>query len=706
MRNVRTSPDLLVHRCINCDSTYSDEKVRRSNPFPLTVENYMPDHPRARLSPSEVLTVADLFARAMELPPNERLEFVGKHAGNSEAVRVHIVELLRANSKLDAFLESPPPLPASLVISDPFPGVSLSVGQTIGDFELVEVIGRGGFAIVYLAHQISLDRKVALKVSQNVGDEAKILAQLEHDNIVRVFSQSIDHGNDLRIICMQYIAGKNLAEVFELLSSERRGRLSGADIAHVVENSGRTQGTISHLAVGGTAPLAQMDFTQAAMWIGGCLSEALDYAHRNGVLHLDVKPSNVLLSSMGRPYLTDFNVSFNHRVNAPDRPKIIGGTAEYMPPEQLKAMKQPTSAGMMGRVDHRADIYSLGMVMKEFFALNYANDVSSTPISSNYTLSLKSPLGKQLIPERGLRWASLDATASYVLFKCCRTAPNHRFQSAGDLAQAFRGALELREAIKGLPAPDWFTRAGIRYPTLYLFLLHFVPLLLGTLGCILFRKRLLVDTLSLLPLTTLCLWETIILGGVIAFMLTYFAGLIRSLVKYFEEALEIPHFQDLAKNVRHDLIRLPTLWLAMMTLLWLPGNVMILFRLHWSSVTLQADTWGRVLLASALVGLATTLTSALLGVHFGLRALYPRFWLGVGNIRLQATHELTRLSRRISPFFFLVFVFLVLELWYFKTGRVAGSMRVSSLLIGVCVIFAALSTLRTLVRCRAAFSNR
>src|SRR5262245_27433892 len=81
------------------------------------------------------------------------------------------------------------------------------VGQTYEDFELIRVLGSGSFAKVFLARQLSLDRQVALKISANRGSEAKTLASLEHDHIVHVFSELVDRQKNLRLLCMQYVAG-------------------------------------------------------------------------------------------------------------------------------------------------------------------------------------------------------------------------------------------------------------------------------------------------------------------------------------------------------------------------------------------------------------------------------------------------------------------------------------------------------------------
>src|SRR5947209_3480594 len=103
-------------------------------------------------------------------------------------------------------------------------------GQQFGDFELLSLLGSGSFARVYLARQISLERQVALKISANRGTEARTLASLEHDHIVHVFSEVVDRERDLRLLCMQYVAGTTLAKVIAALGQRPAGEWSGRAI--------------------------------------------------------------------------------------------------------------------------------------------------------------------------------------------------------------------------------------------------------------------------------------------------------------------------------------------------------------------------------------------------------------------------------------------------------------------------------------------
>ena len=104
-------------------------------------------------------------------------------------------------------------------------------------------------------------------------------------------------------------------------------------------------------------------YPRAIAWWGARLAEALDHAHDRGVLHRDVKPSNVLVTADGMPMLLDFNLAREpvFQDESPAGEPILGGTIDYMPPEQLKALARGSSEG----VDCRADIFGLGVVLFE-----------------------------------------------------------------------------------------------------------------------------------------------------------------------------------------------------------------------------------------------------------------------------------------------------------------------------------------------------
>jgi serine/threonine protein kinase len=134
-----------------------------------------------------------------------------------------------------------PSRPASVPAGKPAPTdpLSLGPGGRIGEFIVERVLGKGGFGVVYLARQLSLDRYVALKVVAGEGcaadSEGRSLARLEHDNIVQVYSETFEPVSGSRMLCMQYVAGTTLSTLTRELSKFRPGRWTGPDLLAVLD---------------------------------------------------------------------------------------------------------------------------------------------------------------------------------------------------------------------------------------------------------------------------------------------------------------------------------------------------------------------------------------------------------------------------------------------------------------------------------------
>ena len=190
----------------------------------------------------------------------------------------------------------------------------VAAGDTIDDFELLSELGAGAFAKVFLAKQKSMQRTVAVKISADEGTEPQTLAQLDHDHIVRVYDQRTLPDRKLRLLYMQYIAGGTLQQVIERVRQippeERTGEIILDVVDEGLEKRGDTRPTMSP----SRHWLATATWPEAVCWIGSRLARGLDYAHRRGVLHRDVKPANVLLTAEPSPKLADFNISFSAKV--------------------------------------------------------------------------------------------------------------------------------------------------------------------------------------------------------------------------------------------------------------------------------------------------------------------------------------------------------------------------------------------------------
>ncbi len=235
-------------------------------------------------------------------------------------------------------------------------------GERLGEFELLEELGHGAHGRVFLAAQPALaGRLVVLKLTPRDGLEHVSLARLQHSNIVPIHAVLEDAPRHLRLLCMPYFGGTTLAHF--LATGPSNG---GPELRALLDGVQATRPT--NLPAQGMARqfLARASRVQAICWLGAQLADALQYAHEHGLVHLDVKPSNILLAADGQPMLLDFHLARAPLVVGGPVPEYLGGTLTYMSPEQRAALDaveagQPVPAG----VDGRSDVYSLGLVLHE-----------------------------------------------------------------------------------------------------------------------------------------------------------------------------------------------------------------------------------------------------------------------------------------------------------------------------------------------------
>ncbi len=258
------------------------------------------------------------------------------------------------------------PRTSTALISEPNL-VSLEAGGVIDEFDLVALLGKGAFARVFLARQRSMQRLVALKASVHSGQEPQTLAQLDHPHIVRVFDQRLVPGRHLHLLYMQYVAGGSLQAVLERIRKTPEAERGGRTLLSVVDAALAERGESPPIGSALREQLAGWDWPQTVCWLGARLAEALDHAHRRGVLHRDVKPANVLLTAEGAPRLADFNVSFSSKLDGASPSAFFGGSLAYMSPEQLEAFN-PAHARGPEDLDGRADLYSLCIILWELLA--------------------------------------------------------------------------------------------------------------------------------------------------------------------------------------------------------------------------------------------------------------------------------------------------------------------------------------------------
>jgi eukaryotic-like serine/threonine-protein kinase len=250
----------------------------------------------------------------------------------------------------------------------------------LGDFEVLRELGRGGMGIVYEARQLSLNRKVALKVlSAGLGltekavgrfrREAEAAARLHHTNIVPVYATGEDKG--IHYYAMKLIEGPSLDHVIRLL---RKGNdplagtptaapSSAESIAPDAAPTGPYVPTAASAPARGssTSTGSSADrFDRIAQMVAEA-ADGLEYAHRQGVIHRDIKPSNLLLSPQGRLSINDFGLALVLEQPGMTLTGEFVGTPAYVSPEQITAGRAP--------LDRRTDIYSLGATLYELLTL-------------------------------------------------------------------------------------------------------------------------------------------------------------------------------------------------------------------------------------------------------------------------------------------------------------------------------------------------
>jgi len=281
---------------------------------------------------------------------------------------------------------------------------SVPLPERIGDYEVVEEIGRGGMGVVFKARQFSLDRVVALKMilqghTASETDvarfraEAESAARINHPHIVPVYEVGDFEGQPY--FSMKYVEGTTLSK---------------------------------RLAEG---PLPSRE--AAALLVPVC--RAVAEAHRHGLMHRDLKPSNILIDEAGRPYITDFGLA--KRLPAAEKPDeahkslthsgAILGTPGYMAPEQ--------AAGGRGEITEATDVYGLGAILYAMLT-GRAPFQTDSPVDTVLMVLEQDPLPPRLLNQRA------DADLEMIALKCLQKPTDLRYDSADALAADLQAYLD------------------------------------------------------------------------------------------------------------------------------------------------------------------------------------------------------------------------------------------------------------------------
>ena len=342
-----------------------------------------------------------------------------------------------------------------------------SAGDEIGPYLLRRELGRGAFARVFLAEQADLDhRPVVLKVSTRSTAEPRLLARVRHGHIVEVLRHASTDDGALHLVCMPFLGGATLASVLDARRKRRRRPRSGLDLLADLDRSGAPEYPSAGLVRPAREILAGLSYPKALAWIVARLAEALDHAHRRGVAHGDLKPSNVLLTAEGSPMLFDFNLSVDwRRADAGESSGDLGGTVAYMAPERLRAIagggegRHPKASDL-----RRADLYSLGLLFLEALT-GEAPEIPRHRAGDTRDLAGAIAGLRRTLPGpilgRGDR--SIPPALRSILAKCLAPDPVDRYARGNELAEDLdRWRSDLPLAIAEEPQHSVVTRRALR----------------------------------------------------------------------------------------------------------------------------------------------------------------------------------------------------------------------------------------------------
>lgn len=333
--------------------------------------------------------IEELYNSALELDANDRKRFLEQQSRGDESLRDEVLSLLASADRQDSFMEEPAAPLALEVLRSEKTGL---VGETIARYRIVDVLGHGGMGEVYLAHDPSLDRKVALKIlPATITDnrlrvlrfqqEARAASAIAHPNVAHIYE--IGEANGLHYITMEYVKGATLRE---LLKTRALDEAKALEVAKQV-----------------------------------CI--ALAAAHKAGVIHRDIKPENIVVTDDGHVKVLDFGLAKlieGVRDEAHDtlntQPELMMGTSQYMSPEQIRRQT----------VDRRTDLWSLGVVLYELVLHRrpFAGETTSEVIAA--------------ILEKEPDSDSLPSEITSVLLKSLKKDPNARYQTADELLHDLR----------------------------------------------------------------------------------------------------------------------------------------------------------------------------------------------------------------------------------------------------------------------------
>lgn len=374
-------------------------------------------------------------------------------------------------------------------MSTPASPTDLSVGDEIDDFRLLNRLGSGAFAEVFLAQQISMQRLVALKVSADRNYEPQLLSSLDHPNIVRVFDERVL--GPLSLLYMQYVSGGSLKEIVDRMRAdwpEPTGVALVDTIAVTLEEKGQLPTHGHH-----NPPVRRLSWSQTVCWIGARIADALAHAHEKGVLHRDIKPENILLTTDAMPMLVDFNLSFGESIEGMSAHDRFGGSLAYMSPQQLRVF---TGEAKPIQVDYSSDLFSLSVVLWELLTGSrpYPDQTAEQPGNERYTAMLRE---RHVGPDFAELPADCPGGLRRTLQECLTTNTSAELSPIDSIVRRLHLAL-LRPVDRLLnPEPNSWAARWAKFPTTWLLIVGLLPNIVLSLVNIWANGRLTVDRFDL-----------------------------------------------------------------------------------------------------------------------------------------------------------------------------------------------------------------
>lgn len=333
------------------------------------------------------------------------------------------------------------------------------VADTFLGFRLVAELGTGAFGRVFLAEQLALaNRLVALKVTTRPTREPQQLAKLRHTNVMPI--HSVHDAAPLQAVCMPFLGRHTLADmvkeyrstgVFPGTAAHSATTQAGAKTTVVNPKSDPSLPTPdaspeNPLALPTPPALAGHTHVEVVLWLLARMAEGLDHAHETGILHLDLKPANVLVADDGHPLLLDFNLAFDVRTGDRER---SGGTLPYMAPEQLDEFHNRSRT--TSQLDRRTDLYALGVIVFELLTGRHpfplAQGESVNPVEM-------AKVRRAGAPSARLANAHISPAVDAIVRTLLQPDPAKRYQSARDLLTDLE-LHRLNLALKFAPNPSF-----------------------------------------------------------------------------------------------------------------------------------------------------------------------------------------------------------------------------------------------------------